>query len=134
MRLTARQGNEATGLDGDGSARGTRNPARSPARDRPTTFLLYVYLVDDRIDLEELIGEHIFVDYTRNDRTAVVKGLVLAAPRGRVKLELTGNGPAFDRKTIVAVEAEVKRKGKRAWTAERDGDPPDLGRWREEGE
>lgn len=43
------------------------------------------------------------------------------------------NGPAFDRKTIVAIVPEVRRKGERVWTAERDGDLPDLGRWREDG-
>lgn len=82
-------------------------------------------------ELEALIGKHIFVDYTYGDRTTVVKGLVVGILRGRIKLELTGNGPAFDRKTIAVIEPEVKRKDGRIQTAEEDGDLPDLGQWQE---
>lgn len=82
-------------------------------------------------DLEQLVGQHVFAEYTYKGRTAVVKGLVLEITRGRPRLRLTGNGREFDGKTITSLPAELQTRYGVVRTAEKQGDPPDLGKWRE---
>ena len=82
-------------------------------------------------DLKELVGKHVFAEYTYGNRATVVKGLVLEVNRGRLKLKLTGNGREFDGKTIVAIVPELQTRYGTIRTAEKQGDPPDLGKWRD---
>ena len=82
-------------------------------------------------DLQELVGKHVFAEYTYKGRTAVVKGLVLEITQGRPRLRLTGNGREFDGKTIVAIIPELQTRYGTIRTAEKQGDPPDLGKWRD---
>lgn len=82
-------------------------------------------------NLEQLVGQHVFAEYTYKGRTAVVKGLVLEIARGRPRLRLTGNGREFDGKTIVAVVPELQTRYGVIRIAEKQGDPPGLGRWRD---
>ena len=82
-------------------------------------------------DLEQLVGQHVFAEYTYKGRTAVVKGLVLEITRGRPRLRLTGNGREFDSKTIVAIIPELQTRYGTIRTAEKQGNPPDLGKWRD---
>ena len=56
---------------------------------------------------------------------------MLEVDRGRLKLELTGNGPRFDGKTVVAITPELQTRGGEVVTAEKRGDLPGLGEWRE---
>ena len=84
------------------------------------------------LDPENLIGKHVFAEYAHRGRTTIVKGLVLNVNRwGRLKLKLTGNGREFDGKTIVSLPAELQTRYGVIRTAERQGDPPDLGKWRD---
>ena len=68
-------------------------------------------------NLSQLVGQHVFAEYTYRDRTTVVKGLVLELKRGRLKLELVGNGAEFDGKTIVAIVPELQIEGGEVRTA-----------------
>lgn len=87
--------------------------------------------MDDSTDLDKLIGKHVFAEYTHRDRMTVVKGEVLEIKRGRLRLRLTGNGREFDGKTIMAIVPELQTRYGVVRTAEKQGDPPDLGKWRD---
>lgn len=87
--------------------------------------------MDTTTELAELVGLHVFAEYTYQGRTTVVKGLVLGITNGRLKLKLTGNGPKFDGKKITCIIPELQTTNGKVMTAEADGDPPGLGRWRE---
>lgn len=100
-------------------------------RTKSLALRLYICQRSDITELDDLIGKHIFVNYTYNRSSTIVKGLVLGVQRGRLKLKLTGNGPAFDHKTITTLGAEVQHAAGRVLTAEADGDLPNLGRWQD---
>lgn len=80
-------------------------------------------------DLEKLIGQYVFAEYTYGGHTTIVKGLVLEIGRGRLKLELTGNGRRFDGKKITSIVPELQTVNGEIRTAGAHGDLPDLGVW-----